>query len=73
MRVPGGKPVAIALGVLGFATTMITIVFSVMPGAEEPHKPLAIAKIIGLTLVLLALGVVAFLWGRSHSRANLHD
>jgi amino acid transporter len=69
IRVPGGRPVAIVLGVLGFTATLVTIVFSVMPAADEPHKLLAVGKIVGLTLVLLGLGVVAFLWGKSHNRA----
>ena len=68
IRVPGGRPVATALGLLGFTTTLVTIVFSVIPAADEPHKLLAVAKIIGLTFVLLGLGVLAFLWGKSHNR-----
>src|ERR1700751_990974 len=68
IRIPGGKPVATALGILGFTTTLVTIIFSVMPAADEPHKFLAVAKIIGLTFALLALGVVAFLWGKTNKQ-----
>jgi amino acid transporter len=68
IRVPGGRAVAIGLGVLGFTTTLVTIIFSVMPAADEPHKLLAVAKIVGLTFVLLGLGVVTFLWGKAHNR-----
>lgn len=68
IRIPGGRPVATALGVLGFTTTLVTIIFSVIPDAGEPHKLLAVAKIIGLTFVLLVLGVVAFIWGKSHNQ-----
>jgi glutamate:GABA antiporter len=67
MRIPGGRPVATALGALGFTTTLITIVFSVLPGADEPHKLLAIAKIVGLTAVLLAIGVLLFAFGKSRA------
>src|SRR6201993_3612276 len=70
MRIPGGRPAAIALGTLGFTTTLVTIVFSVIPAADEPHKLLAVAKIVGLTFALLGLGVVAFLLGKSRSRLN---
>jgi glutamate:GABA antiporter len=70
IRIPGGKPAAIALGTLGFTTTLAAIIFSVVPTAEEAHKFLAVAKIAGMTLALLAVGVVAFLWGKSRNRLN---
>jgi amino acid transporter len=67
MRIPGGRPAAIALGTLGFATTLVTIVFSVIPAADEPHKLLAVAKIVGLTALLLAVGVLLFAFGKSRA------
>ncbi|MFY9805373.1 MAG: APC family permease [Candidatus Acidiferrales bacterium] len=67
MRIPGGRPVAMALGALGFASTLVTIVFSVIPAADEPHKVLAVAKIVGLTVVLLAVGVILFAIGKSRA------
>jgi glutamate:GABA antiporter len=60
MRVPGGKPVAIALGSLGFATTLLTILLSAMPASDEPHKALVIAKVLGATLLLVGAGIVVF-------------
>jgi amino acid transporter len=68
MRIPGGRPVATALAALGFATTLVTIVFSVIPAADEPHKFLAVAKIVGLTGVLLAAGMLLFAFGKSRAR-----
>jgi amino acid transporter len=70
MRIPGGRPAAIALGVLGFTTTLVTIAFSVVPADDEPHKVLAVVKIVGLTALLLAAGVFAFAWGKSHAAKN---
>ena len=70
MRIPGGRPAAFALGVLGFATTLVTIAFSVIPADDEPHKILAVVKIVGLTALLLAIGVFAFAWGKSHAAKN---
>ncbi|MGA8144898.1 MAG: APC family permease [Candidatus Acidiferrales bacterium] len=70
IRIPGGRPVATALGVLGFTTTLVTIVFSAVPAADDPHKVLAVAKIVGLTFVLLGVGVVAFIWGKSHNQES---
>jgi hypothetical protein len=63
-RVPGGKPVAIILASMGLASTAITIVLSVIPGGDEINKPLAVAKVVGGTLVLVGIGVAVFLASR---------
>ena len=63
-RVPGGKPVAIALATIGFLSTAITIVLSVIPSADETNKPLAIAKVLGGTAVLVGMGVGVFLFSK---------
>ena len=47
IRVPGGKPVAIGLAIVGMLTTTAVIIGSVMPDASEPNKALAVAKIVG--------------------------
>ncbi|HEX3660796.1 MAG TPA: hypothetical protein VHU89_05165, partial [Acidobacteriaceae bacterium] len=60
-RVPGGRPVALALAVVGFVTTLIAIVLSVIPADEEPNKPLAVAKVLVSTAVLIGSGVLLFL------------
>src|SRR5580700_2159003 len=70
MRIPGGQPAAFALGVLGFTTTLVTIAFSAIPADDEPHKVLAVVKIVGLTALLLGIGVIAFAWGKSHAEKN---
>jgi amino acid transporter len=67
-RVPGGKPVAIALASLGLLSTAATIVLSVIPGVEEVNKPLAVAKVVGGTAVLAGAGVVVFLVSRIKAR-----
>ncbi|HUB29328.1 MAG TPA: APC family permease [Terracidiphilus sp.] len=59
-RVPGGKPVAIVLATIGLVSTAVTIVLSTIPGADEANKPLAVAKVIGGTGVLIGLGVLVF-------------
>jgi glutamate:GABA antiporter len=70
MCVPGGRPVATILGGLGFLTTAIAIVLACIPAAEEPNKPLAVAKIVGLSAALLAVGALVYMAGRSKDR---HD
>jgi hypothetical protein len=54
--------VAIALSTVGLLSTVVTIILSVIPSAEEANKPLAIAKVLGATAVLLGLGVALFLF-----------
>jgi amino acid transporter len=67
-RVPGGKPVAIALAGLGLASTAVTIVLSAIPAEDEPNKLLAVAKVVGGCIVLMGAGVVVFLLERRKQR-----
>ncbi len=68
MRVPGGRPVAILAGGVGFVTTAVSIVLSFVPPADEPHKWLAVAKLAGLTLVSTGGGVALYAAGRRRMR-----
>jgi amino acid transporter len=68
MRVPGGRPVAIAVAILGLASTAITIVLSTIPAEDDPHPALAVVKIIGSTIVLIGGGVLAFAIARYKQR-----
>lgn len=63
-RVPGGRPVATGLAALGFATTLVAIGLALIPANDEPNKVLAVVKIAGLTLVLLAAGAVVYVLGK---------
>ncbi len=56
IRVPGGKPVAIALGCIGLLVTSGAIILAMMPSADEPHPVLAMVKIIGLSSLLIGAG-----------------
>ena len=64
MRIPGGRKAAFFVGALGATTTLVTIMLSLAPSSDEPHPFLAAAKVIGLTLVLIAAGVGAYYLGR---------
>ena len=73
IRVPGGRRVAISLAVLGFTSTALTIVLSVIPPAEELNKPLAVAKVLVSTAVLIGAGVVLFIIAKiKGSRVSLN-
>jgi hypothetical protein len=43
----------------------------VLPAEDDPHKILAVTKIIGLTVLLLAMGVFAFIWGKSQAAKRI--
>lgn len=64
VRVPGGKPVATALGIVGFLATCATIVGSVIPDPSEPNKALVVTKIILLSLAVLGAGAALYAVGK---------
>jgi amino acid transporter len=68
MRVPGGKPAAIALAAIGFIVTALSIVLACIPPDEEPNKMLSVVKIVGLSMVLVGIGVVVYLLGRRRAQ-----
>ena len=70
MRVPGGRPVAIAVGVIGLLVTASAIGLAMLPAADEANKPLAVAKIIGLTGILIGIGWAVFTNSRRKALAT---
>jgi glutamate:GABA antiporter len=60
--------VAIAAGV-GLFTTIGSLILSAFPSPDEPNKPLAVAKIIGLTGFMLGSGTVLYYVGRRRHQA----
>ena len=68
IRVPGGKPVALMMASLGFCTTLLTIALSLIPAADEPNKMLAVVKIVGLTGLVLIVGVLLYRLGKRNVR-----
>ena len=69
LRAPGGPAVAVALAALGFVTTVVSIVLAAVPADEEPRKMLAVVKVVGSSLVLIAVGVAVYLSGRGRAAA----
>lgn len=69
-RVPGGRPVAIALGCVGLASTSVTIFLSTFPAPDDPEKTLAVVKVVGGTAVMIGAGLAVFLIGRMERRAG---
>jgi len=69
-RVPGGPVVAIVVASIGMLSTVITIGLSVIPADDEPNKPLAVFKIVGMTLILILVGVAVYAQGRRRQAAR---
>jgi amino acid transporter len=70
IRVPGGRPVAVLLATLGLAVTMVSIALALIPAEDEPHKLLAVAKVGGLTIVLLVGGAFVYFLGTRSAHAR---
>jgi glutamate:GABA antiporter len=68
IRVPGGTPVALALGAIGFTTTTISIGLALVPANDETNKLLAVSKVAGLTLLLLLGGSLVYVRGKEKRR-----
>jgi len=74
IRVPGGRRVAIVLAGIGLFSTVVTIGLSVIPADDEPNKPLAVFKTVGMTALLVAVGALVYALGkRRQARAALAD
>jgi glutamate:GABA antiporter len=67
IRVPGGRPVARVLAAVGFMTTLLTIVLSCIPQPDEPNKPLAVLKVVGLSGLTVLIGVWIYWSGKKRA------
>jgi len=70
IRPPGGRVVATALAVTGFTTVAIAIVLACIPSDTEANKPLAVLKVVGSSVVLLAVGQWIYARGTREARAS---
>jgi amino acid transporter len=64
IRVPGGAIMAKLVATLGFGTTALTIVLSLIPQPDEPNKPLEVFKVVGGCGALLLIGVWIYRAGK---------
>src|SRR5438876_7876616 len=68
MRIPGGRPIAILLAILGLLTTITSSVLACIPPAEEPNKFLAVVKLLGSSSLMVAVGAVIYWVGKSRKK-----
>jgi amino acid transporter len=71
LRLPGGRWTVMTAGVVGFATTLISMALSAFPADDEPHKALAVIKVLGMTALMIGSGMAVYLVGRSRARKIL--
>ena len=64
-RVPGGRPVAVLLGVMGFTTVTVSIGLACLPPPNDPDPRLAVIKVVGSSLTMVAVGVGLYFVGRA--------
>jgi amino acid transporter len=67
--IPGGKPVATAVAIIGFVATVLVVIGSVIPDASEPNKTLAVVKVVLLSTALVAGGAVLYRVGKRRARS----
>ena len=70
MRIPGGKPVAFLLAILGLITTITSSVLACVPPAEEPNKFFAVVKLLGSSGLMVGIGAVIYWIGRRNSGSD---
>jgi glutamate:GABA antiporter len=70
IRVPGGKPVARLLAIVGFTTSLLAVVLSLFPAPGETNPTLAVMKVVGGTLLLIVIGGVLYLSGKKRAAQN---
>jgi glutamate:GABA antiporter len=67
IRVPGGVVAAKLIAALGFLTTTITIILSLIPQPDEPNKALALFKVVGGCGALIVIGAWIYVAGKRHA------
>lgn len=68
IRIPGGRYTVSAAAIAGAFTTLSAIVLATVPADDEPNKLLAVAKVLGATLVMAGSGVAVYVYAGRHER-----
>lgn len=56
IRPPGGRVTATIVAAIGFAVVFLGIILACFPSADETNKPLAVFKVVGSMVLLVAVG-----------------
>jgi amino acid transporter len=63
-RILGGSATVYLASAIGFVTTALSIVLAAFPADDEPNKFGAVAKVLGLTALVLLSGAAVYLRGK---------
>ncbi len=69
-RAPGGPRVAVLAASVGFVVTAIAIVLSFVPSPDDPRPRLAVLKIAGSSVAVIACGIALYGAGRARQRRS---
>ncbi|HEV3091942.1 MAG TPA: APC family permease [Candidatus Cybelea sp.] len=69
VRIPGGALTVSLAALVGLGTTIVAIVLAGFPSADDPDKVLEVVKVVGLTLAMLATGLLIYALGRRRAGA----
>ncbi|MDE2463175.1 MAG: APC family permease [Alphaproteobacteria bacterium] len=61
---PGGAPTSRALALIGGVSTLIAIVCSILPNANDPHPLQSVLKIVLSSLGAFIVGLLFYVWAR---------
>jgi amino acid transporter len=68
IRIPGGRSTVAVAAVVGTFTTLAAIVLAAVPADDEPNKVLAVAKVLGMTAVMIGSGIAVYVYAGRHER-----
>lgn len=72
IRIPGGKATVMIAAAIGFTTTLTSAILATFPADDEPNKPLAVVKVLGLTALMIGSGALVYMLGRRNLAKARH-
>jgi len=68
--VPGGKTGVWIACSLAFSVTLLSIIVSVFPPGDSSNRKLFLIKVVGTTVLAVAVGLILYFWGAAKKRSE---
>ena len=68
--VPGGKTGVWVACSLAFSVTLLSIIVSVFPPGDSSNRRLFLIKVVGTTVLAVAVGLILYFWGAAKKRSE---
>src|SRR5882724_9907911 len=68
--VPGGKAGVWIACTLAFSVTLLSIIVSVFPPGDSSNRKVFLIKVIGTTVLAVAVGLILYFWGAAKKRSE---